>query len=126
MNIVFDEIKKLLVPCIVQALITYALFALNGYSSLIIFATIIFATIYGLINFWMLGSAISVALSRSPQGAQVYMVSQYFIRYIITGMIIYYSIILPMINPLAVAIPMFFPKIALVLRSLSSKKRRER
>lgn len=126
MNVVFNEIKKLLLPCIVQAFITYVLFACHGYFTVTMFVTILFSTLYAIVNFWMLGSAISVALTRSPQSAQVYMVSQYFIRYIITGMIIYYSIIIPWINPLAVAIPMFFPKIALILRSLSTKKRRER
>lgn len=119
MNIVFDEIKKLLVPCFVQTVLIYGIFAYFGYGNIGVFATLVFSTIYSLLNFWILGAAISTALSKSPVSAQVYMVMQYFVRYIITGGILYYAVILPSINPLAVALPMFFPKTSLILRSLT-------
>ncbi|MFI3227352.1 MAG: ATP synthase subunit I [Clostridia bacterium] len=118
MNIVFGEIKKLILPCFALSLLLFGLFACFGYGKSSIFVTIILSAIYSLVNFWVLGAAISTALSRSPTRAQIYMVLQYLVRYVITGCIIYYAVIIPFINPLAVAIPMFFPKMTLILRSL--------
>ncbi|MFI3114807.1 MAG: hypothetical protein R3Y12_01530 [Clostridia bacterium] len=120
MNIVLGELKKLIVPSFILAFITFALFAFNGYGSIGVFITIIMSVLYNFVNFFMLGSAISLALTKSPSGAQMYMAMQFFIRYIITGSLVYYSIILPSINALAFVIPLFYPKVILVLRSIKS------
>lgn len=121
MNIVFDEIKKLILPIFVQTLIAYVFFHLHGYGGVKVFATLVFSNFYSLLNFWSMGAAISVALKKSSGKAQMYMQMQYFVRYIITGSLIYYAIKLPDVNVLAFVVPMFFIKTSLILRSLKSK-----
>lgn len=114
MDIVFIEIKKMLKPMAIMSLSLYLVFSLFGYYQINTFLCIIFGAIYSLINFAMIGASLVVSLGKSPLKAQAYTTFNYIIRLIITGSIIYYSITLDFLNPLAIVLPMFFPKILLV------------
>lgn len=120
MEIVLNETKKLIFPSFfITFFISIAMF-ITGYGQDIL--SLVFGTIYSIINFWCIGCAISVALSKPLAKVQMYMTFQYILRYVITGFIIYYSIIIPSVNAIFVVIPMFFPKIILITKSLLLKK----
>ena len=116
-----EEVKKLAKPIFGLGLITYAMFSIFGYYQANVFLCILFSCVYTLINFKMIGEALNVSLSKSPTKAQIYMTGQYIIRYIITGCIIYYSLVISFFNPLAVVIPLFFPKIILISQQIFKK-----
>ena len=58
-----------------------------------------------------------IALSKHERQASAHMVLSYIIRLIVCGGIIYYSLIIPEINTLAVVLPLFFPKVILIRKA---------
>lgn len=117
-----QETLKMLKPCIALMLLTFGVFSLLNYSGLTVFLTLLFGTAYALINFFMIAQATTAALVKPPQKAQVYMTTQYFIRLLITGELIYLAIKIPQINFWAFIVPLFFPKVVIILNSIFYKK----
>lgn len=122
MNVVFSETKKLILPIVFLDSILITFLFITNQSNIVDIIAIILASAYSLVNFFMIGSAIAVSVEKTVKKAQGYMVSQYFVRYVITGMIIYYSVIIPEINVFTIVLPLFFPKIILVYRSFLNRK----
>lgn len=123
MNIVYSEIKKLVIPIFVLDFVLITIFFITKQSNFVDIITIILSSLYSVLNIYMVGTAIVVAVEKTENKARNYMILHYFVRYIITGSIIYYAFIISWISPLAVIIPLFFPKIILVFRSTFNNKK---
>ena len=122
MNIVKDEFFKIFPYVIPMVAILYGIFALFGYYDLNVAVSMLIGMIYSAINFLMIGSVVQAAVKKPLGKAQSYIAVNYIIRYILTGEIIYLAIKIPYLNPLAVVLPMFFPKLVLVGRSIFQGK----
>ncbi len=122
MNVISQELLKLLPPLIFLSLASYIAFSLCGYYDLGTLISIILGTIYIIFNFYMIAYACDNAMDKGPAGAQKYMFAQYMLRYMLTGGVIYLSLKIEFLNPLAVVIPMFFPKLITVWKSIFVKK----
>lgn len=118
MKIVFEELCKLIKPISLLSILLMFLFLFVFDDIFSIFLSIFIGSAYSLFNFFLIGSSIAVAIEKKQRHAQLYMFVNYLIRYIITGMIIYYSIKSSYLYSICVVLPMFFPKVILICRSL--------
>lgn len=106
-----DLVKKLIKPTIGLGLLTYALFCLFGHYEAGVLVSICISSSFSLFKLKMISDSLEVALTKSATKAQLYSTGQYMIRFALTGILIYYSLVLSFLNPVAMIIPMFFPKI---------------
>ncbi len=115
MDIVFKETKKLILPCTIMAVLAFIGFAIFGFYTINIALCILFGTVYSLVNYIMIGASLYIALTKGERQANAYMTGSYILRFVVLGAIIYYTLMIPEINTFAVVLPLFFPKITLVL-----------
>lgn len=79
---------------------------------------LIFGGAIGSLNFIELGKTLEKAVTMSPSRAQAYAASKYFIRYIITGIVIFVSLKANYINALGTIIGLFLVKFVIISTNL--------
>ncbi len=84
---------------------------------------IAFSLIYSLLSFRLLELTIRKSVKMHPEAAKKYVFSQYSIRYLLTGVVVYISLTNPKINIVGTIIGLFILKIVIVLSSIVSKKK---
>lgn len=99
-------------------------FVLGGDYSLPIGA--VYGIVLSALNFLMLGKSAQSALGKSsPKSAQTYMNIMYCVRYLGLFGLLTVAALVPFINLIAAAIPLFFVRIAITVREII-KERSER
>ncbi len=83
---------------------------------------IIFGSAISVLNFIELANTLSRAITMPQDKAQSFTVIKYFIRYIVTAVVIYVSIIAPYINIVGTIIGLFIIKIIILVTNLLSDK----
>lgn len=83
---------------------------------------LVFGTVISVLNFRLLYLTLNKAVQMPPAKAQVYATSRYFIRYIITGIVIYVSIKAQHINVLGTVVGLISLKIAVLATELFNSK----
>ena len=109
---------------IYRAIVLILCFALGGDYSLPIGA--MYGIVLSALNFLMLGKSAQNALGKSSaKSAQTYMNVMYCVRYLGLFGLLTVAALVPFINLIAAAIPLFFVRIAITVREIK-KERSER
>lgn len=112
---------------IVKILIIFDLFAI-GISFLVLktpmpfIMGLVFGSAISLLNFIELANTLSRAVGMPPDKAQTYTVIKYFIRYIVTAIVLYVSIVAPYINVLGTILGLIIIKIIILVTNLLGDK----
>lgn len=107
----------IIVMCIIAACI--AIFA-DDFIPLIY--GLVFGTLISILNFTLLAKTLEKAVYMMPHKAKMYASSQYFIRYIIYGIVIYISLKADYINILGTIIGLLMVKGVILATNLFSNK----
>lgn len=122
-EVIKQETKRMLRGSIPLAFILYAGFCIFNYYQIIVLLSIIVGTGYSLFLFYnMAVSAVNAALIGDPKRASRMQISRYLMRYLLTGIFLVGVIKLTPLNPVAVTIPLFFPKIILIASGIINRK----
>ena len=79
----------------------------------------VWGNLVGVGNFWLLGKSAESALRRrDPKSARTYMNTMYCIRYLGIFLAMTAAAVLPFISVITAAVPLFFPRIAITLKTL--------
>ncbi|MBS7525817.1 ATP synthase subunit I [Fusibacter paucivorans] len=121
-----DETRKLQRNYLIYLLIADIVFVVLAF----IFLEAPLAFVYGLVfgsaisalNFVELGNTLRRAVTMSPAKAQGYATRKYFVRYIVTGVVLYVSIVAPYINVLGTIIGMTIIKFIIFATNLFNDK----
>lgn len=112
---------------IVKILIIFDLFAI-GISFLVLktpmpfIMGLVFGSAISLLNFIELANTLSRAVAMPPDKAQTFTVVKYFIRYIVTAIVLYVSIVAPYINVLGTILGLIIIKIIILVTNLLGDK----
>lgn len=79
-------------------------------------------SIYSVYNFYRMGKTIEKSFNMPPHKAQGYMTSQYFIRLICTGLVIFIGFYVDYINYFGIIIPLIFPKLTIFFSEIFRKE----
>jgi len=82
----------------------------------------IFGGAIGVLNFIELGKTLEKAVTMNPAKAQGYAASKYFVRYIITGIVIFVSLKANYINALGTIIGLLLVKFVIIVTNLFNDK----
>ena len=124
LELVNQETKRMFRRFVPLALVLYAGFSLFGYYQIIVLLSIVVGTAYSLFLFYnMAVSAAQAALVGDEKRASRIQISRYLMRYLLTGAVLVGVIKLTPLNPVAVAIPLFFPKIILIASGIINKRK---
>ncbi|MBS6546376.1 MAG: ATP synthase subunit I [Clostridiaceae bacterium] len=122
-EIVREETRRMARGCIPLMCFAYAAFALAGYYHPGTLLSLILGTAFTLFNFNLMArTAVRAALLGDPVRAQRMQTSRYIVRYALTGLLLIGAIKFPPLNAVAVAIPLFFPKIILIASGIFHRK----
>lgn len=81
-----------------------------------------FGASIGMLNFIDLSVTLQRAVQKTQAKAQSYAVRKYFIRYIITGIVIYVSVVAPYIHVIGTVIGMLLIKMSIMITNLFNDK----
>lgn len=121
-NVINDELRSML-PWLLAlngvyfALLVVLFFA--GGFDYSLFLGGIWGNLVGVGNFWLLGKSAESALRRrDAKSARTYMNTMYCIRYLGIFLAMSVAAILPFISVITAAVPLFFPRIVITLKTL--------
>jgi hypothetical protein len=83
-----------------------------------IFTGLLFGSIFSILNFRLLALSLQKTLKRVPGKAQFHASSRYFVRFILTGLVIYVSVKAPHINVIGTTIGLSGPMIVILVTNL--------
>lgn len=83
---------------------------------------LIFGSAISVLNFIELANTLSRAVHMSPEKAQSFTVIKYFIRYIVTAVVLFVSIVAPYINVLGTILGLVIIKIIILISNLMGDK----
>lgn len=125
-RIIYSEIRSLapyylVLSGIYLAIMTVLCVAFGGDYSLPVGA--VYGIILSALNFLMLGISAQNALGKgTPKSAQTYMNVMYCLRYLGLFGLLTVAALLPFINLIAAAIPLFFVRIAITIREIKNER----
>ena len=82
----------------------------------------VYGIVVAVLNFLMLGKCCQRALSKTEKKANVYMSSMYCLRYLGLFLMLTIGALAPFINLITAAIPLFFTRIAIMIRAFKEKE----
>lgn len=83
---------------------------------------VFFGGLYSILNFRLLQLTCNKAIKMPPGKASNYIQARYFLRYLITGVVIYVAIINPFVNVIAVFLGLIAVRLSIYLNEILSKK----
>lgn len=81
-----------------------------------------FGTLIALLNFRLLHVTLNKAVQMPPGKAQIYASSQYFIRYILTGVVVFVAIRNPNLNVIGTIIGLISIKLVIIKQNLLNSR----
>lgn len=121
-EIIIQEAKRLLLGMVPLMLVAGGFFLLAGYGDLRTLGSLLGGTAYSFCLFLMIGANASKALLYPPAQAIKLVRRGYMFRYMLTGVLVVLAFKLPFINAAAAILPIFFPKLILLVNSIFRKK----
>lgn len=94
------------------------IFAFMGYFDMTVVWGALLGAGWAVLNFFLLGISIQKIGDRSPAAARNGMQLSYMLRLLLTGVVVFIGIKLPIFNWIAVVVPLIFPRIAILLFNL--------
>ena len=83
---------------------------------------LIFGSLISALNFVELANTLTHAVYMPPSKAQTFTTAKYFIRYIVTAVVLYVSIVAPYINVLGTIVGLVSIKLIIMVTNLMSNK----
>lgn len=122
---IYEEMRSLmpyfLIISGVYLLVTVIIcFANGGDYSLPIGA--VYGCVLSVFSFFLLGKACQNAVKKSEKRAQTYMSAMYCLRYLGLFAMLTIGALVPFISLITAAIPLFFPRIAIMIRAIKTKE----
>lgn len=93
------------------------LFFVNGLDCTLLLGGV-WGNIAGVGNFWLMGVTAENALRRGSKSAQKYMNTLYCVRYLGLFLVMTAAGLLPFIDLITAAVPLFFPRIVITVKAL--------
>ena len=121
MDVVREELKKLIPGCAILTAIMLIICAPAGIFSSRLLLGALFSYVYSLLYFYMQGVSVVKALQMDPEQARKYMPAQYFLRYFITAVVLFVAL-KAKLHILGVVLPLFFPKLVILFHHVFKKK----
>ena len=122
-EVIRQETKRMFRGSIPLAFILYAGFCIFSYYQIIVLLSIAVGVAYSLFLFYnMAVSSVHAALIGDEKRASSMQMSIYMMRYLLKGIFLVGVIKLTPLNPVAVTIPLFFPKIILIASGIINSK----
>jgi hypothetical protein len=78
--------------------------------------------VFSILNFRLMQLNFEKAMKMPPARAQKYVQTRYFLRYLLTGVVIYTAIINPWVNIIGVLLGLVAVKISVLLNTIVTKK----
>lgn len=125
-QIIHDEMRSLspyylTLSGIYLAIVTIICCALGGDYSLPIGA--VYGIVLGALNFFLLGRSAQAAITKqTSKSAQTYMNLMYCLRYLGLFALLTVAALVPFINLIAAVIPLFFVRIAIMIREIIKER----
>lgn len=125
-QIIYDEMRSLspyylTLSGIYLAIVTIICCALGGDYSLPIGA--VYGIVLGALNFFLLGRSAQAAITKqTSKSAQTYMNLMYCLRYLGLFALLTVAALVPFINLIAAVIPLFFARIAIMIREIIKER----
>lgn len=116
------EAKRLLAGIVAFVFLASGLFLLAGRADLRTFASLFGGAGYSFCLFLMISANASKALLYPPETAIKLVRRGYMFRYLLTGVLVVLALKLPFINSFAAILPLFFPKVILLIHSVFQRK----
>lgn len=116
------EIKTVCVGILVADAIVLVCAVLMGAFDISVIVGAVFGSLFSCLKFMLLITAVINAVLRSPEKAKSYMISQYFIRFILTAAALAIAASADYINFIAAAVPMLSVRISVSFLPLVYKK----
>lgn len=113
MDIAIDELKRLSPILAALNLAMLAVSLVTGYLDGAMVLGLLLGNAYAAVHFILIGVAAKAVVKLTPQEAQRWMAASYFLRMMLTSVVIIVGFKAPFINALGVILPLFFPKISL-------------
>ncbi|MGL4605990.1 MAG: ATP synthase subunit I [Eubacteriaceae bacterium] len=83
---------------------------------------VLFGGVFSILHFRLMQLTFQKAMAMPPAKAQKYVQTRYFLRFFITGVVIYIAIISPWLNIVGVILGLIAVKISLLINNFYSKK----
>ncbi len=99
-----------------------ALFCFLTQNPLTFAVGVFFGGFYSILNFRLMQLTFNKAMKMPSVRAQKYVQTRYFLRYLLTGVVIYVAIINPWVNIVGVLLGLFAVKISVLLNATLPKK----
>ena len=122
---ILEETKYITFVVVILSVLLNAVFLIfRKWDYTVILGTLLSATV-AVINFLLMGITIQKALQTDSADAKKMMKASQSMRNFGMLVIIGIAVLLPCFNTIAVIVPLFFPRIAIMLRPLLKKKEEE-
>lgn len=82
----------------------------------------VYGCVLSVLSFFLLGKACQGAVKKSEKSAQTYMSAMYCLRYMGLFVMLTIGALAPFISLITAAIPLFFPRIAIMIRAIKTKE----
>ncbi|CEH32683.1 ATP synthase subunit I [Romboutsia lituseburensis] len=113
-----EEVNYVTKGVIVYDLIVMALLLITSTFSKPMFLGLLFGTMIAILNFRLLAITINKSVTMPASKAQIYSTSQYMLRMLITGVVIFVSVKAPYLHVIGVAIGLLSPKFVILAKAL--------
>lgn len=121
-EIVRQEAVRLARGVSALTVLAFGVFLLLGYGSLRTAWSLLAGAAFSLVLFLLIGrSAVRAVLFPAPQATRV-LRKGYAFRYLLAGAYVVLALKSPLLQPAAAIVPLFFPRIVLLLGSISQRK----
>ena len=126
MEIVREETRRMARGMAPLTLIAFGALMLAGFDPVRTGLSLLLGVCYSLLLFRMISRSAAKAVLFPPEQGTRMARRGYVFRYVLTGVFVVAAIIAPPIQPLAAILPLFFPKILLLLRATVHRKEANR
>ena len=82
----------------------------------------VYGCVLSVLSFFFLGKACQGAVKKSEKSAQTYMSAMYCVRYLGLFAMLTIGALAPFISLITSAVPLFFPRIAIMIRAFKTKE----
>ncbi len=118
MDIARQETRKIARGMPPLCLIAFGAMVICGFSPVRTAVSLIAGAAYSVLLFGMIGRCAAKAVLFPPAQGTKIVRRGYAFRYLLTGFVLVLAIKLPFFYPLAVAVPLFFPKILIIFNNV--------
>lgn len=119
---VLKETKYIGLWMIIFSLLMQSVFLVLGKWDYSVLLGNLLSGFFGVLNFLLMGITIQNALSREKKGAKSLIKVSQLYRNLMLGIVTAVGVLAPCFNTVSAIIPIFFPRIAIALRPVFSKK----